>query len=245
MDRSRSGRSRSGRSGSGGGGGQGESRNRSRSQPPKPKMLQAANVAERDAKRAAVAKRNKANRDSRRRKQPAAPPSLQSFLEKAIDDAATTALGMFDGDDDSQFSDEISFATGSSHGTSSGEKYSAADDSVEVAAVTTEKERKKLQQQQPDIATFRLKRNGRPYAVKKLVKQLAKEEQKLLRAQRALVEAEESMWKTKWKLYNLADEYGLLCGNCNGNEVEEEERDDHERTSAVVYDDDSYAYSDD
>eukprot|EP00985_Skeletonema_marinoi_P022956 scaffold14927_cov133-Skeletonema_marinoi.AAC.4 len=238
-------RNRSGRSRSGGGGSHGESRNRSRSQPPKPKMLQAANVAERDAKRAAAAKRNRANGGSRRRKQPAAPPSLQSFLEKAIDDAANTALGMFDDDDDSQFSDEISFATGSSHGTSSGEKYSAADDSVEVAAVTTEKERKKLQQHQPDIATFRLKRNGRPYAVKKLVKQLAKEEQKLLRAQRALVEAEESMWKTKWKLYNLADEYGLLCGNCNGNEVEEEERDDHERTSAVVYDDDSYAYSDD
>ncbi len=147
-----------------------------------------------------------------------------------------------DYDDDSQLSpDEISFATESSHSHSGG-KYSVADESsVEVAAVTSEGERRKLQHQHPDIATFRLKKNGRPRSVKKLVKKLAKDEQKYQIAARALNEAEENMWKTKWKLYNLADEYGLLLGNNNGNEVVHKTIEVHADDDAN--DDDSYAYS--
>ncbi len=168
-------------------------------------------------------------------------PSLQSYLDDAVKSATNAAMILFDDDDiddDSWMSsDEISFATESSR-TDSGGKYSATDDSVEVAAVTSEGQRRKLQQQQPDIATFRLKRSGRPRAVRKLVKRLAKDEEKYQKAARALGEAEENMWKTKWKLYNLAYEFGLLCGNNNGNE---HLHNNEMLADDAFYDDDSHA----
>lgn len=212
-------------------------RGRSKSRPRKEE------AADRGSKKGAAQKRNKAKNNNRRRK--ASGPSLQSYLDEAVKSATTAAMSMFDDDndydDDSQLSpDEISFATESSH-TNSGGKNSAADDSVDVAAVTSEGERRKLQHQHPDIATFRLKKTGRPRSVRKLVKKLAKDEQKYQNAARALNEAEENMWKTKWKLYNLADEFGLLCGNNNGYE------DLHHTNEMLAHDagndDDSYAYS--
>ena len=218
--------------------GRGRSRSRTRSKSRTRTQKSEKRDSKKD-KRSKHKRRSKRQREQIERRKP-----VGSFLQGYLDDAiatAATAMSIFEvGDDfESQMSDEFSFESSHSHSTGQGEKYSASDDSVEVAAVATEQERKIIQHQQPDIATFRLKRNGRPYAVKKLVKQLEREEQKRLKAALALEEAEERMWKTKWKLYNLAEELDLLCGNINSNENDVEDED-------ALYDTDSFnSFTDD
>jgi hypothetical protein len=203
-----------------------------------PVMLAAADSsAERAAKKAAAAKRSGRKKDKRHKKKEKEVGSMIKGyiegLEDAIESVANTATSIIFPDDLKSIED-YSFAETMTESRRRDDQYSSAEESVEVAVVTTEHERMKMAQQQPDIATFKMVKKGRPYAVRKLVKQLAKEEKKRQKAERALQEAEEQMWKTKWKLYNLADKFGLLCGNCNATDEEDD---------IVSYNDDSISFT--
>ena len=218
-------------------------------------MLAASETAKRGPKKSASSKRDRAKNGKSDRRRNATPgPSLQDYFDDAVKSATTAAKGIFDRDDfedelddGTDFSDEISFATPMENTyTDRSGKSRARDRSMEVAAVSTEAERKKLQQQQADIATFRLKKNGRPRVVRNLVKQLKKDEEKYQKAARALQEAEENMWKTKWRLYNLAEDFGLLCGNFGASVVEDEEEVNEMVVHDKIYDDgdyDDYSYA--
>ena len=213
------------------------------------------------SRRSAASKSDKGRNCNRRRNASPVGPSFQTYFDdslfqnyfdEAVKSATTAAIEIFEKrdddnqfDDDTDFSDEFSFATPESTCSDRGGKSSAKNHSMKVAAVSTEAEKKT----QPDIATFRLKKNGRPRVVRNLVKQLKRDEEKYQKAARALQEAEENMWKTKWRLYNLAEDFGLLCGlNVDANAVKKEK----EENKMVVhdnvyndddYDDDSYAHS--
>ncbi len=171
-------------------------------------------------------------------------PSFQNYFDEAVKSATTKAIEIFEKrddddqfDDDTDFSDEFSFATPeSTYSDRGGGKSSANNHSKKVAAVSTEAEKKT----QPDIATFRLKKNGRPRVVRNLVKQLKRDEEKYQKAARALQEAEENMWKTKWRLYNLAEDFGLLCGNFDANVVEKKKEENKMIVHDNVYNDDDY-----
>lgn len=207
------------------------------------------------SRRATASKSDKGrNRNGNRRRNASSPvgpsfqpyfdeSSFQNYFDEAVKSATTAAIEIFEKrdddnqfDDDTDFSDEFSFATPESTYSDRGGKSSANKHNMKVAAVSTEAEKK----QQPDIATFRLKKNGRPRVVRNLVKQLKRDEEKYQKAARALQEAEENMWKTKWRLYNLAEDFGLLCGNFDANVAKKEKEENKKVVHDNVYNDDDY-----